>query len=249
VVALFPSGYALSQEPQAVLAPTGRLRVGVYNGSPTSQVRSRSGEVQGLAVELGRELGRRLNVPVELVEYPRVAEVVNAIAGGVVDMTVTNASPARAEKVAFTEPLLTLELGVLTPSGSNVSSFLDLDAPARRVGVTQGSTSEKTLKGLLRKASIVPTPSMDRAAEMLKDGSLDAYATNKSILFELSDSLPGSRVLDDRWGLEHLAIAYPKGREAGASFLGSFAASVKHAGFVARAAERAGLRGQARTGP
>ena len=165
---------------------------------------------------------------------------------GHVDMTVTNASPARAEKVAFTESLLTLELGVLTPSGSNVSSFLDLDAPARRVGVTQGSTSEKTLRGLLSKASIVPAPSMDRAAEMLKEGSLDAYATNKSILFELSDALPGSRVLADRWGLEHLAMAYPKGREAAGSFLASFIARIKETNFIAGAAKRAGLRGQAR---
>jgi polar amino acid transport system substrate-binding protein len=194
-------------------------------------------------------LGRRLNVRVELVEYPRVAEVVDAIAAGTVDLTVTNASPARAGKVAFTEPLLTLELGILTPSGSTVSSFTDLNAPPRRVGVTQGSTSERTLKELLSKASIVPAPSMARAVEMLKDGSLDAYATNKSILFELSDSLPGSRVLADRWGLEHLAIAYPKGREAGASFLASFVASVKDSGFVTGAAERAGLRGQAPTRP
>jgi polar amino acid transport system substrate-binding protein len=249
VISVIPSGRAWSQEPPAILAPTGTLRVGVYNGSPTSQVRSRSGDLHGLAVELGRELGRRLNVPVELIEYPRVAEVVDAIAAGRVDVTVTNASPARAEKVAFTEALLTLELGVLTPAGSTVSSLRDLDAPTRRIGVTQGSTSEKTLRGLLGNSAIVPAPSMVRAVDMLKDGSLDAYATNKSILFELSDSLPGSRVLDDRWGLEHLAIAYPQGRESAASFLASFVASAKDTGFVARAAERAGLRGQARPQP
>jgi polar amino acid transport system substrate-binding protein len=47
---------------------------------------------------------------------------------------------------------------------------------------------------------------------MLSQGRLNAFATNKAILFEMSDSLPGSRVLDGRWGVEHLAIAIPKNR-------------------------------------
>jgi polar amino acid transport system substrate-binding protein len=102
----------LSDDVRHSLAPTGTLRVGVYPGSPTSEVRDASGHVHGVAVELGEELGRRLGVPARLVEYPRVAAVVDGIVGGEVDVTVTNASPARAERVAFTDPVLGLELGV-----------------------------------------------------------------------------------------------------------------------------------------
>ena len=45
---------------------------------------------------------------------------------------------------------------------------------------------------------------------------LDAFATNKPILFEMSDGIPGSRILDGRWGVEHVAVAIPRGREIGA---------------------------------
>src|ERR1019366_8948221 len=61
---------APSPEVRQVLAPTGKLRVGVYPGSPTSMIRdSASGETKGVSFELGKELARRLGVPFEPVVY------------------------------------------------------------------------------------------------------------------------------------------------------------------------------------
>ena len=73
--------------------------------------------------------------------------------------------------------------------------------------------------------------------------TLDAFATNKATLFEMSDQLPGSRILPGRWGLEHFAIGLPKGREAAMPLVSGFANDVKADGRVARAVEHAGLRG------
>jgi polar amino acid transport system substrate-binding protein len=78
---------------------------------------------------------------------------------------------------------------------------------------------------------------------MLAAGKIDAFATNKATLFEMSADLPASRVLDGHWGLESFAIGIPKGREAALPFVSSFVAVAKSGGAVARAVERAGLRG------
>src|SRR5262245_53421734 len=103
---------------QAV-APSGKLRVGVYPGSPTSMVRDRAtGEVKGLTYELGQEFARRLSVPFEPVELTQIADVLEGIKRGDVDFTVTNASPARATDVDFTAPILGVELGYLVPPRS-----------------------------------------------------------------------------------------------------------------------------------
>jgi hypothetical protein len=59
---------------------------------------------------------------------------------------------------------------------------------------------------------------------------LDAFATNKPILYELADDLTGSRVLPDRWAVENIAIAIPNGREVGQGFLCSFTDTVKKSG-------------------
>ena len=230
---------------QRVLAPSGTLRVAVYAGSPTSMVRSTgSGEMRGLTVELGRELGRRLQVPAQIVEYPRVAEVVAALQRGEADMTITNATTERAQRVDFAEPLVALELGLLVPAGGGaIGTVAALDRSGARIGVSQGSTSQRVLGAQLRQAALVALPTLGAAREALTAGQIDAFATNKAILFELADQVPGSRVREGRWGLEQLAIAIGKGREAALPFLREFSRAIGHDGLVDAAAARAGLRG------
>lgn len=234
---------AATPEARAALAPGGVLRVGVYPGSPTSLVNGRDGRPAGLTHDLGHELARWLGVRVELVEYRRIAQVIEAMKAGEVDFTVTNASEARAREVDFTLPLLGLELGYLVPAGSRIASLADIDRPGVRVGVTQGSTSQGLLTAAYRHAQLVPVPALAAAQEQLRQGRLDAFATNKGILYELAEQLPGARVLDGRWGVEQLAIAIPKGRQAGMAYLSRFALTVRREGLLQAASERAGLRG------
>ena len=79
------------------LAPTGTLRVGVYPGSPTSMVRDpKTGEPAGVALNLGQALARTMGVPVQVLEFTRVAQVLDALKAGAVDFTFTNAKIGRA---------------------------------------------------------------------------------------------------------------------------------------------------------
>ncbi|MCX7173444.1 MAG: hypothetical protein NT159_05900 [Proteobacteria bacterium] len=59
----------------------------------------------------------------------------------------------------------------------------------------------------------------------------------------MADELPGSKVLEGRWGIERHAIAIPKGRDQGLPFVRKFAHDARAEGFVKAAAEKAGLRG------
>lgn len=231
-------------EVRQALAPTGKLRVGVYPGSPFSMIRDpASGETKGVTVEIGRELARRLGVAYEPVEYGRVAEVLAALKAGQVDVTLANATPARAPDFEWTAPLLLIELGYLVLPGSPVTAIADVDRPGIRVGVTQGGTSNAKLAREFKHAQVVPAATMKTAIEMLSQRKIDAYATNKANLYQMSDELPGSRVLDGQWGLEHLALAIPHGRGPGVAYVRAFAEVVKSEGLVARASARAGLRG------
>lgn len=236
----------LAQQRQ-VLAPEGVLRVGVYAGSPTSLVRSPGSPTVGLAYELGHAMAQRLQIPVQVREYPRVAEVIRALAAGEVDLTFTNASAARARLADFTPALLRLELGVLVPPASAIQSFADLDRAGVRVGVSQGSSSQAALSSRLQQARLVPVDSLDAARQMLQQQQLDAFTTNKGILFELADQLPGFVVLPDRWGVEQLALAIPKGRNQAMPWLEQFANDMVRTGQVEAMARRAGLRGLSTT--
>ena len=237
-------GAQISQDVRQALAPTGKLRVGVYPGSPTSLIRDPSSrEEKGVTVDVGREFARRLQIPAELVEFTVVAEVIAAMRQGQVDFTVTNATPARGKEVDFSEPVFGLELGYLVPARSSLATIADVDKAGVRVGVTAGSSSQATLTAQFKHASVVPAPSLKDAVTMLADGKIHAYATNKAILFEMSDQIPGSRVLDGRWGIETFGVAIPKGRGQALATVRTLAEALKSEGFIKRAADRAGVRG------
>ena len=234
-------------EVRQALAPTGPLRVGVYLGSPTSWVKDpKTGESVGIAMDLGKELAKRLNVPVQLVEFDRVAQVLEALKVGQVDITFTNATAIRAKDMDFTAPLVKLELGYLVVGSSPLKSVSEIDQAGIRVGVSQGSSSQGVLTQLYKQAKVMPADSLAKAQAMLNANQIDAFATNKGILFEMSDTLPGSRVLEGRWGLENLAIAIPKGRDIARPYVQNFAKDLEANGFLNKAIQRSGLRGTAR---
>lgn len=238
---------SVAADVRRALAPTGVLRVGVYPGSPTSWVKDpKTGESVGIALDLGKELAKRLNVPVQVIEFDRVALVLDALKDGKVDFTFTNATAVRAKDMDFTAPLVRLELGYLVAGASPLRSVAEIDQAGMRVGVSQGSSSQGVLTQLYKQAKVVPADSLTQAQAMLSAKQIDAFATNKGILFEMSDALPGSRVMEGRWGLENLAIAIPKGRDVARPYLQDLAQTLQGNGFLASAIQRSGLRGTAR---
>lgn len=228
---------------RAALAPTGTLRVGVNAGSPTSYVVTKDGREAGLSLDMARKLGAELGVPVQVVKYDRIAPAMADIKAGRIDMTFTNATQERAKDVDFSPAIMRVELGYIVPAGSRITDATQVDAPGVRLGVSDGSASHRMLLERVKSARMVPAASLAKGVEMLKAGEIDAYTTNKAILFEMSDQVPGSRVLPGGWATENLAIAYPKGREAGAAYMADFARRLRGSPELKNMRSRAGVRG------
>ena len=237
---------APTPEVRNVLAPTGTLRLGLSLGTPGQMIRDpATGDVRGIGYELGRAFAKRLGVPFEVVLIQGNAQFIEAMQSGRVDFGSNNATPARAAHMSFAQPHLEVEAGYLVPANSKISSAAEVDRDGVRLGVTQGSTSEAKFARELKNAVLIRAPSIAAAEKMLASGQIDVFATNKGNLFDMSDRLPGSRVLDGRYGVEQVSIAIPKGRELGMAFLRQFVEDSKSTGLVAAAAQRAGLRGLA----
>jgi polar amino acid transport system substrate-binding protein len=227
-----------------LLTPTGKLRVGLYLGSPLSLIEDpATGERNGVGFELGREFARRLGVAYDPVVYRQNGEVISALKSGNVDILFTNATPARAKEIDFTQPYLEMDAGYLVPQGSPIAKFDDVDRPGVRVVVVEGSTSVVKLPGLLKNATVVRTPNLDGGVALLVSGKAEVFATNKTILFELSDKLPGSKVLDGRYGVEQIAMGMAQDKEPALAYARTFIAAVVSEGLVKAAAERASVRG------
>src|SRR5258706_8175951 len=106
------------------LAPTGTLRVGInlQNFLLVNKERS-GGEYSGIAVDLGRELGRRLGVPVELVPFDTAGKLADAVKAGAWDVAFLGNEPTRASEIAFSAAYLEIEAGYLVPAGSPIPAI------------------------------------------------------------------------------------------------------------------------------
>ena len=230
-------------DPARILAPSGKLRAGLYPGTPTSILNNDEKPPRGVGYDIGQELARRLHVDYEPVVFTKNADVLQAVTSGAVDVVFTNATATRAKEMDFGPPYLEIELGYLVPADSPLKEINEIDVTGRRVGVTAGSTSDATLSHDLKNTEIVRAMTLKDGIALLASHQIDVFATNKATLFEMAEKLPGSRVLDGHWGVERHAIAIPKGRDAGLPFLTQFTSEIKASGLVRAAADRAGLKG------
>ena len=235
---------APTPEARQALAPTGKLRVGLVLGNLLHVIRdSASGEMKGVGFDLGKELARRMGVPFEPVLYPSSGALLDGAKSGAWDVAFMGVSPAREKDVDFTAPQLEVEFGYLIPGSSSISTLADVDRPGIRVAVPGKGLADSNLSRALKNAVIVRSPGAAAGIEMLKSGKADVFAGNKPSLFEMSDQLPGSRVLDGRFATERQAMAIPKGPGLGMAYARKFVEDAKSEGLVKAAIERVGLRG------
>jgi polar amino acid transport system substrate-binding protein len=237
---------APTTEVRQALAPTGKLRVALQLGSPHNVIRDPvSGEMKGVGYDLGKELARRVGVPFEPVFYPSVGALLDAGKAGAWDVAFVGFSPARAKEWDFTALHMEVEFGYLVPRGSSISTMADVDRPGIRVAVQEKSQPDIFLSRTLKTAVVVRGSSLAGTVDALRSGSADAIFSIKPSLFEISNQLPGSQVLEGRPGVDPHAMALPKGRDPAVAYARQFIEEAKSNGLVKAAIERAGIRGAA----
>jgi polar amino acid transport system substrate-binding protein len=226
------------------LAPSGKLRVGINYGNPVLATRDpTSGELRGVAVDLARELARRIDLPLELVAYEAAGKMSEAVRTGGWDVAFLAIDPQRAAEISFTAPYIEIEGTYLVPAGSPLRAIADIDREAVRVGVSAKSAYDLFLSRNLQNAELVRAPDPNAAFELLVAGKVDVVAGVRQPLVTNTQRLPGSRVLDGRFMAIQQSLGIPKSREAALEYLRGFIEDVKASGFVAQAIETAGIRG------
>src|ERR1051325_11594690 len=162
---------APTAEVRQALAPTGKLRVGLQLGSPHNVIRDPvSGEMKGVAFDLGKELARRMEVPMEPIMYPSVGALLDGGRAGAWDVAFVGFSPARAKEWDFTALHLEMEFGYLVPAGSSISRMADVDQPGVRIAVQEKSGPDVFFSSTLKNAVVIRASSNPGALEALKFG-------------------------------------------------------------------------------
>lgn len=226
------------------LAPSGTLRVGINLGNFLLTAKDpNTGEFKGVAVDLGKELGRRLGVPVKVSGYPSPGALADAATTGAWDVGFLGAEPQRAQQIAFTAAYVEIEATYLVPPGSLIKTIADVDREGVRIAISGKSAYDLYLTRHLKHAQLVRETGADNVFKRFVEDKLDAIAGLRPRLVKDQENLPGSRILDGRFTAVQQAIGTPKGRDAGAKYLCEFVEDIKASGLVAKTIEKNGVRG------
>jgi polar amino acid transport system substrate-binding protein len=227
----------------AELAPTGRLRAAINFGNPILAARDAAGQPSGVSVDLVRELGKRLGVPVELVTFTSAGKVVEAVKDAQVDIAFVAIDPVRGADMLQTPPYVIIEGAYLVKNDSPIRRNEDVDRPGIRVVVGNGSAYDLHLTRELKAAKLVKSPTSPTVTDVFVAQGLDVAAGVKQQLQADAKRIPGLRLLDGRFMVIQQAMGLPRGRENGARYVSAFVEEMKASGFVARALQRHNIEG------
>lgn len=231
-----PSAPSFSKAAAMELAPSGTLRAAINFGNPILATKdSTTGEPRGVSVDLARELGKRLGVPVELVTYPAAGKVVEGAKSKEWDIGFVAIDPKRAMDMDYTAPYVIIEGAYMVPHNSSIKNNADVDRLGTRIVVGAGSAYDLYLSREIKNAQILRAPTSPLVADVMVKESLEVAAGVKQQLEADAKRLPGLRLLDGRFMVINQAMATLKERPIGSKYLKDFIEEMKASGFVANA--------------
>src|SRR3954468_16062332 len=167
----------ISPAARAELAPNGKLRVGLNYGNFLLVLKDGpGGEPRGIAPDLGRELAKRIGVPLEFVRFEQAGKLADAVKDGKCDVGFLGAEPQRANEIAFTAAYLEIPVTFLVPAGSPIRSIAEVDREGVRIAVADRSAYDLFLTRNVKKAQLVRAQGIDGSYELFVREKLDVLA-------------------------------------------------------------------------
>jgi polar amino acid transport system substrate-binding protein len=226
-------------------APNGTLRAAINLGNPILANKDATGQPYGVSVDLARELGKRLGVPVELVPFSAAGKVVEAVKAAQADIAFVAIDPVRGGDMAQTPAYVQIEGAYMVANASPIKTNAEVDRAGNRIVVGINSAYDLYLTREIKAATLVRAPSSPAVLEMMAAQKLEVAAGVKQQLQMDAKRIPGMRLLDGRFMVINQAMGLPKGRDAAHAYLSAYVQEMKASGFVAQSLTRHGIEGAA----
>lgn len=225
----------------ADLVQVGKIRVGLFVSQYIKD--PATGELKGVWSEIAQAIAARIGVQVVLLEHPTPPEAVECLKAGACDLLFLPFDARAANVGDFSPPIFQFDYILLVSASSSIRSVADADRPGVRIAAVRNHASTIELSRLLKQAELMYGETPDRTFNLLRTGQADAMASARPTLLEYSTQLPGTRVLEDRYGVNINRMVVPKGKAERLAYVSEFVNEAKASGLVQKAIERAGPRG------
>jgi polar amino acid transport system substrate-binding protein len=239
---------AATAEPQqaadrrvADLARAGKVRVGLF--LPQYIKDPATGQLRSVWVETARAFAGHLGVQLVVVEHATPPEAIACLKAGACDVMFLPLDARAAAVGDFSNPIFQFDYTLLVPAGSSIAGIADADRPGIRIAAVRNHASTIELSSQLKQAELVYAETPDSTFDLVRTGQAHVMASTRLALLDFSDRLPGSRVLEQRYGANINRMVVPKGKADWLAYVGEFVENAKTSGLVQKAIERGGTRG------
>ena len=192
----------------------GKLLVGVRSDFPPFGYLDKSGNPQGVDVEVARYLAKALfddtGERLELVSVTSGSRI-PFLYSGWIDVIAASMSITEERKrvLEFSDPYFVSASLLLVPRDSSINGLQDL--PGKRVGVLEGAIQEKDLEHNAPQAIRAPFRTLSEAVESLKSNQVDAVCSDDAVILYLAVKSQSLRAAGAPFNPHPYAIAVRKG--------------------------------------
>jgi ABC-type amino acid transport substrate-binding protein len=133
-----------------------KLIIGTDATYPPFEFVDEHGQISGVDIEVGREIGKALGREVEFRNI-NFDGLILALRTGSIDLALSamTATPERRKSIDFSEPYVKTGLAILAAKNSTLQSAADLKTSGRKIVVRLGTTGESWARENLKDAKII----------------------------------------------------------------------------------------------
>lgn len=173
---------------------SGKIKIGYRQSEPPMSYEDENGNPVGYSIDLCKRIASNVSTTigkeVEIEYIPVTSENrFSAVSSGKIDILCgsTTKTLSRSKKVDFTQNTFVTGATFMTLAGKQFNELAELDG--RKVGVVKGTTTEETLKKLLKEtltnAEVVTYDSAKEALDGLRGGEIRAFTSDQVVLIGL----------------------------------------------------------------
>ena len=228
-------------------APSGTLRVGINLGNPVlASEDAATKKMSGISIDIANEIGKRINLPVQLIPFKSAGETVDGIKNGDLDLVFVAIDPVRGADISYTPAYIQIEGAYMVKAASPLKNNEGVDVAGTEIVVGKGSAYDLYLTREIKNAALLRAANSQAVVDDFMSGKGNVAAGVKQQLESDAKRYAGLRMLPGRFMVINQAIGVPKARsdfDKTTAYLSEVITQLKQSGFIANSMQRHHIQG------
>jgi polar amino acid transport system substrate-binding protein len=203
-------------------------------------------ELSGVSVDIANEIGKRINLPIQLIPFKSASATVDGIKNGELDMVFVAIDPVRGADISYTPAYIQIEGAYMVKASSPLKSNVEVDVAGTEIVVGKGSAYDLYLTREIKNATLLRAASSQAVIDDFMAGKGNVAAGVKQQLESDAKRYEGLRMLPGRFMVINQSIGIPKARPDFAkttAYLSEVIAQLKQSGFIVNSMQRHHIQG------